>query len=104
MPSSGVFGCTARGLFGVRAQGGHVVVKGLYEPFRELPRGHAFLVGLVYYLVVYIGVVAGVFDLEARVPQVSLYRIEGDRAPGVSYVAQGVDRRPADIHRNLAGR
>ena len=73
------------------------------------PRGQrlgrlAVLGGAVDDVVVDVGDVPDVRDLEAAVPQVAAHDVEGDQRAGVANVAVVVDGESTDVHLHVAGR
>ena len=69
----------------------------------QLLDGRAQFPGADDQLVVHVGDVDDQRDLVAEIGQVALDRVEDDRPDHVADVAGLVDRRPADVHADLAG-
>ena len=73
------------------------------DPLGQLPDGRSVFLSLHDQLVVDVGDVDHPGHLVAEVDEVALDRVEDDRTDHVADVAGRVDRRPADVHADLAG-
>ena len=93
------------GLMGrqVQAERGHVLVEGADELLGQLLAGDSPFVGALDDLVVHVGEVADVGDLDSRVLQVAVDDVEDDVGPGVADVAESYTVMPQTYIPTLPG-
>ncbi len=86
----------------LHAQRGRILVHGLNETAGQLRDRLAVLDGALDDLVIDVGDIAHISNVQSRLAQPALHHIEHHHHPSVTKMAIVVDRHAADVHADLA--
>jgi hypothetical protein len=85
------------------AEGIRIRMHGLDEPIGQGAEGLAVVIGAIDDLVVDVGDVAHIVDVEPLGPQVTGHHVEHHHDPRMPEVAEVIYRHAADVHAHLSG-